>query len=59
MIYACDACKFLFERTGEPDRCPDCGKLNIRPAAKDEITEYRNRCCDDEIICNNDDNKIV
>lgn len=40
MIYACDACRFLFERITESERCPDCGKFNIRPAAEDEITEY-------------------
>lgn len=59
MIYACDACRFLFERTREPECCPDCGKLTIRPAAEDEIAEYRNRRFEDELICNNKDNKIV
>ena len=48
MIYACDACRFLFERTAEPKRCPDCGKFNVRPAAEDEITEYRNRRFENE-----------
>lgn len=48
MIYACDACRFLFERITEPERCPDCGKFNIRPAAEDEITEYRNRRFENE-----------
>lgn len=48
MIYACDACRFLFERAGEPERCPDCGKLTIRPAVEDEIAEYRNRRFEDE-----------
>lgn len=52
MIYACDACRFLFERTGKTERCPDCGKFNIRPANNDEITEYKNRRLEKEINYN-------
>ncbi len=43
MIYACDACKFLFKRVSKPERCPDCGKYNIRPATKAEVEEFNNR----------------
>lgn len=57
MIYACDACRFLFERTGEPERGPDCGKFNIRPAVEEEITEYRNRRFENEEKCNDSHEK--
>ena len=40
MIYACDSCRFIFERIGEIDRCPDCGKKNIREANDEEKQEY-------------------
>ncbi len=43
MIYACDACKFLFQRVSEPEQCPDCGKYSIRPATKAEVEEFNNR----------------
>lgn len=39
-IYVCDTCHFLFERSGEIDRCPDCGKQTIRLAAEAEQKEY-------------------
>ncbi|NCU27954.1 hypothetical protein EOM86_14755 [Candidatus Nomurabacteria bacterium] len=40
MIYACENCHFLFKDGKEADRCPDCGKRNIRPATTDEQAEY-------------------
>lgn len=40
MIYACDHCLYLFETEEEPDRCPDCGKTNIRPATELEEQEF-------------------
>jgi len=40
-VYICDSCRFLFERAGEVDRCPDCGKKNIRSADEQEQEEYR------------------
>lgn len=40
-VYVCDSCHFLFERAREVDRCPDCGKENIRPANELEQAEYR------------------
>lgn len=30
MVYACDACKYLFEAENEVDQCPDCGKHSVR-----------------------------
>lgn len=41
MIYACDACKYLF--ASDKDNltgCPDCGKHQVRPATQKEIKEY-------------------
>lgn len=43
MIYACDECMFLFDADEVPERCPDCGKLNIRIANDDEMIEFMNR----------------
>lgn len=40
MVYACDACKYLFEAENEVDQCPDCGKHSVRQATPDEIDEY-------------------
>ncbi|MDL2233083.1 hypothetical protein LJC63_05825, partial [Ruminococcaceae bacterium OttesenSCG-928-L11] len=40
-MYTCDACHFTFERAGETESCPDCGKLNIREANAIEVVEYR------------------
>ena len=42
MIYACDSCRFIFEWIGQIDRCPDCGKKNIREADEEEKQEYSN-----------------
>lgn len=40
MIYACDACRFVFERVGECTECPDCGKKTIREADDKEKEDY-------------------
>lgn len=56
MIYACDACHFLFKRVGEPEQCPDCGKYSIRPANEDEKIEFINRRPEDELSTGNDTN---
>lgn len=40
-IYVCDSCHYLFEADEDIDRCPDCGKRNIRPANEQEREEYR------------------
>lgn len=41
MIYTCNICRFTFERIGEIDQCPDCGKKNIREANEEEKESYR------------------
>lgn len=38
--YICDACKFQFTRISEPERCPDCGKENVREANEEEIADF-------------------
>jgi len=40
IIYKCDACQFLFERTGKIEDCPDCGRDGVRVATNDEQSEY-------------------
>lgn len=40
MIYTCNKCKFTFERIGEIDQCPDCGKKDIREASDSEKADY-------------------
>ena len=41
MIYACDACKYLFASDEENvTDCPDCGK---HPATQEEMKEYDER----------------
>lgn len=40
MIYTCNVCHFTFERVGDVDQCPDCGKRNIREANAAEKAEY-------------------
>ena len=42
--YTCDACRYTFESDKLPDRCPDCGKLQVRRASESEIYEYEHRC---------------
>ena len=56
MIYACDACHFLFKRVGEPKQCPDCGKYSIRAANEKEIEEFLNRRPEEELSKRNDNN---
>jgi rRNA maturation endonuclease Nob1 len=43
MVYACDNCKFLFQRVGEVDSCPDCGKQTVREATAEERAEFELR----------------
>ncbi len=43
MIYACDRCRYLFSEELSIDRCPDCGKENIRPATPEEVREFEER----------------
>jgi rubrerythrin len=40
MVYVCERCRFVFERTGVAEACPDCGKPNIREASEEECAEY-------------------
>ena len=40
MVYICEKCKFLFSRTVEPEQCPDCGKIAVRPATEMEKREF-------------------
>ncbi|MDR1246964.1 MAG: hypothetical protein LBK57_08065 [Clostridiales Family XIII bacterium] len=40
MIYICENCHFVFERTGEILYCPDCGKLDIRETSEEEQAAY-------------------
>ena len=40
MIYTCNVCYFTFERVGEVDQFPDCGKKNVREANAAEKAEY-------------------
>ena len=39
--YICEACKFQFTRTAEPDRCTDCGKEYVREANEEEIEGFK------------------
>jgi rRNA maturation endonuclease Nob1 len=41
MVYVCESCRFVFERTGDTDDCPDCGRPDIREASEEECAEYR------------------
>ena len=50
-LFCCDACKYLFESNKEEIvQYPDCGKLKVRPANKEEIKEFQDRVleADDE-----------
>ena len=40
MVYTCKKCKFMFDRKGYVERCPDCGSENIRSATKQEQEEF-------------------
>jgi len=43
VIYACDSCHYVFTNAPACERCPDCGKVNIRLASQKEQQEYRER----------------
>jgi len=40
-IYCCNHCRFVFERVGKVESCPDCGKPAVREATDEEKDEYR------------------
>ena len=44
-IYYCEKCKFLFERFGDPESCPDCGSMAFRIASILEQQEYHRLQC--------------
>ena len=48
-VYVCSKCLFLFERTGEPDRCEDCGSMGIRRADDKEIAEFERNKAEKEL----------
>jgi len=49
MLYACDACKFLFESNEENViQCPDCGKKKVRVASTEEIKEFESRVLEED-----------
>ena len=39
-VYKCISCRYLFEHSHKPERCPDCGKRLIRIATAEEQKEY-------------------
>ena len=48
-LYCCEACKYLFESNKEEIvQCPDCGKLKVRPANKEEIKEFQDRILEND-----------
>ena len=49
MLYACDACRFLFESDEKNIiQCPDCGKKKVRVANTDEIKKFESRVLEEE-----------
>lgn len=38
--FTCGYCRYTFISDKNPERCPDCGKLEVRAATQDEITAY-------------------
>ena len=49
MLYTCEKCKFIFESDKENIvQCPECGKLKVRPANKEEIKEFQDRVLEDD-----------
>lgn len=38
--YTCAACRYTFLTDNEAERCPDCGKLQVRAATQDEVEAY-------------------
>ncbi|MCI8538749.1 MAG: GNAT family N-acetyltransferase [Oscillospiraceae bacterium] len=43
MIFTCDNCQFVFRRTTDPERCPDCGKYAVRLANEAEQKVFGKR----------------
>lgn len=40
VIYYCQHCHYTFTANALPERCPDCGKVAVRPASEEERAEY-------------------
>ena len=40
MFCHCDNCSFDFHTLRKTERCPDCGKLMVRPATVSEMEAY-------------------
>lgn len=38
--FTCDTCRYTFVSDKEVERCPDCGKLQVRAATQDEVEAY-------------------
>ncbi len=38
-IYHCHVCRYTFPAI-TPDRCPDCGAYDVRPATEEQIRDY-------------------
>lgn len=38
--FTCTVCQYTFISDGEVERCPDCGKLQVRIATEDEVKSY-------------------
>lgn len=43
MLYICTACKYMFKKQRDTDRCPDCGRFAVREANAEETAEYEAR----------------
>ena len=41
--YICENCLFQFERVGDCQKCPDCGKERVRKATDEEKEDYFKR----------------
>lgn len=50
MRYKClnENCGFVFTRSGECDKCPDCVKEFLRKATPDEIEEQTNNILEEK-----------
>lgn len=38
--FTCTSCCYTFKSGLKPERCPDCGKLQVRAATQDEVEAY-------------------
>lgn len=40
MFYCCNHCQYVFPADQNPQCCPDCGELSVRPATVEETDEH-------------------